>query len=302
MFRFILKTVGAIAGVIVILIMILSLKEIQPNNYLQAYKLKCELLENTPGPRLIFVGGSNLAFGINSKRIADSLGINVINTGLHAGVGIKFMLDDVSQYVRVGDILIIAPEYNHFYRSIDAPTFAFVHAIAGWKKLHLLDWLQFKELLRGLPSVVYHRPDKTEVYEYYQASNFNEVGDMAGHWSDSTGLSSIPVTSQISAPFDEKTAAYFVMKVCELKKRVEVYVIPPVCRASAFKAMGNVPVEVANYLKDKGILFIVDPETHVKSDEYALDTDFHMNGKGVQVFTEQLIQELRPYMGGYNND
>lgn len=68
----------------------------EQDGYLQAYNKKCQLLEDTPSPRIIFVGGSNLAFGLDSQRIKDSLNINVINYGLHAGIGLKYMIDDIS--------------------------------------------------------------------------------------------------------------------------------------------------------------------------------------------------------------
>ena len=38
----------------------------EQDGYLQAYNKKCQLLEDTPSPRIIFVGGSNLAFGFDS--------------------------------------------------------------------------------------------------------------------------------------------------------------------------------------------------------------------------------------------
>lgn len=69
-------------------------------------------------PRIIFVGGSNLAFGLDSQRIKDSLNINVINYGLHAGIGLKYMVDDISTYARKGDIIVFAPEYSHFYSGL----------------------------------------------------------------------------------------------------------------------------------------------------------------------------------------
>ena len=87
----------------------------EQDGYLQAYNKKCQLLEDTPSPRIIFVGGSNLAFGLDSQRIKDSLNINVINYGLHAGIGLKYMIDDISTYARKGDIIVFAPEYEHFY-------------------------------------------------------------------------------------------------------------------------------------------------------------------------------------------
>ena len=80
---------------------------------------KDSLLINTISPRIIFVGGSNLSFGINSSVIKDSLNLNPINTAIHASIGLEYMMDNTIQYIREGDIIILAPEYSHFYgRSI----------------------------------------------------------------------------------------------------------------------------------------------------------------------------------------
>ena len=60
------------------------------NLYFEAYSQKDKLLKETPSPRIVFVGGSSLAFALDSKRISDSIGLPVINTALHAGMGMKF--------------------------------------------------------------------------------------------------------------------------------------------------------------------------------------------------------------------
>jgi hypothetical protein len=72
------------------------------------------LLKNVESPRMIFIGGSNLSFGLDSQKIKISLGINPINTGVHAGIGLKYMLDNTIQYIKNGYIIILIPEYHHF--------------------------------------------------------------------------------------------------------------------------------------------------------------------------------------------
>ena len=76
---FILKT-ALICGCIVIILFILYFTvPIYSNNYLLAYQAKCKRLDSIQSPRIIFVGGSNLAFGLDSKRIEDCLKMKVIN-------------------------------------------------------------------------------------------------------------------------------------------------------------------------------------------------------------------------------
>jgi hypothetical protein len=56
---------------------------------------KHRMLRETSSPRIIFLGGSNLCFGLDSRRIADTFDMPVVNLGLHAGIGLKFMMEDL---------------------------------------------------------------------------------------------------------------------------------------------------------------------------------------------------------------
>ena len=56
-----------------------------------ANQKKDELLQRVKSPRMIFVGGSNLSFGLNSQIIKNELNINPINTAVHAAIGVRYM-------------------------------------------------------------------------------------------------------------------------------------------------------------------------------------------------------------------
>lgn len=295
---FIIRTTILGGIVISILLSIVLFAPIQPNDYLQAYKLKCKLLDETESPRVIFVGGSNLAFGLDSRRIKDSLGINVINYGLHAGIGLKFMLDDVATYARKDDILVIAPEYGHFYtiQYGESATIAPIQAIAKWKKLHLLNSTQMKNVILGLPRIMeYIRPKKYSERSY-TLSGFNEFGDEVKHWN----LESISIkkTGISNRSFDYSFGEYFIEKIELLKKekQCEILIVPPVCCKSAFEAMKNQADEICSFLNSNGHPFFVSPERHVLPDEYAYDTNYHMNYEGVQIYTSSIIEILKAYI------
>ncbi|HEY4954846.1 MAG TPA: hypothetical protein VII02_08155 [Gemmatimonadaceae bacterium] len=85
------------------------------DNYLAAVLEKDHLIRTTPSPKIILVGGSNLAFGIDSRMMQDSLGLRVVNMGLYAKLGLRYMLAQVKPYINRGDIVLIVPEYDQFY-------------------------------------------------------------------------------------------------------------------------------------------------------------------------------------------
>ena len=69
------------------------------DNYLAAVLEKDRLIRSTPSPKIILVGGSNLAFGIDSRMLRDSLNVNIVNMGLYAKLGLRYMLAQVKPYV-----------------------------------------------------------------------------------------------------------------------------------------------------------------------------------------------------------
>lgn len=82
--------------------------------YMAAIIDKHRLLERTSGKRVLLVGGSNLAFGTDSPQLERELGLPVVNMGLHAGLGLRYMLDEVKPFLSKDDIVIVVPEYEQF--------------------------------------------------------------------------------------------------------------------------------------------------------------------------------------------
>jgi len=75
-------------------------------DYISAILDKDRLLRDTPSPKIVFVGASNLAFGLDSERVQSAMRLPVVNLGLHGGVGLKYMLDSTRPYVKKGDIVV----------------------------------------------------------------------------------------------------------------------------------------------------------------------------------------------------
>lgn len=68
---------------------------------------KVERLRSIDGPKIVLIGDSNLAFGIDSKKIEEALDMPVVNMGLHAGLGLAFHEEMAKLNVCKGDIYII---------------------------------------------------------------------------------------------------------------------------------------------------------------------------------------------------
>ncbi len=153
---------------------------------------KDKLLEESPSPRLIMVGGSNLSFGINSQMIKDTLDLNPINTGIHAAIGLKYMMDNVLDKIQPGDIVVIAPEYQQFYGDAAYGRNELLRIVVDIDRDSLND-LNREQWLKILPYFPKFALSKLKPTEYffqqskkigvYERRAFNEYGDVDIHWS-----------------------------------------------------------------------------------------------------------------------
>lgn len=83
------------------------------NTYLAEFNDKYNLLNNTKEKKIIFVGGSSLPFGLRSDLIEEQIpNYKVVNFGLYATLGTKFMMDMSKSNIDEGDIVILSPELN----------------------------------------------------------------------------------------------------------------------------------------------------------------------------------------------
>ena len=92
-----------------------------PDNYLVAAIDKRERLCCTEGRRLILIGGSNVAFSMDSPLLEQRYGLAPVNMGLKAGLGPRFMTRQVDDQIRDGDVVVIMMEHIAMFGGGDAP-------------------------------------------------------------------------------------------------------------------------------------------------------------------------------------
>ena len=73
---------------------------------------KVERLDSIEEEKIVVIGGSSVAFGVNSELIERYTEMPVVNFGLYASLGTKLMLDLSRKSINSGDIVIIAPEMD----------------------------------------------------------------------------------------------------------------------------------------------------------------------------------------------
>ena len=169
------------------------------DNYIAAVLEKDRLIRNTPSPKVILVGGSNLAFGVDSRMLRDSLGLSVVNMGLYAKLGIKYMLAQVEPYIARNDVVVIVPEYDQFFGDYANGDNTLNTALLYTPNDRIPDFIRSysivdviwkprvenarRSFLHALAAAVgrekqFFPPDTNPVYNRH---SFNEYGDVVSH-------------------------------------------------------------------------------------------------------------------------
>ncbi|MCA9588153.1 MAG: hypothetical protein KC657_22675 [Myxococcales bacterium] len=189
------KLMASLAKLAVLATAIVVLVFVTPtsSDYFAAFADKMALLENKPAPRAIFVGGSGMAFGLDSRIIESSVGRPTVNTGLHAAVGLKFMLERVRPHLGSGDMVVLVPEYAIIAASgvVDDGIVASV-LLSSSASLRYVQRDDVPALLRGFPDFALHRVvvdpasalakrAKVRATYTYTRAGFDDRGDEVGH-------------------------------------------------------------------------------------------------------------------------
>ncbi len=146
---------------------------------------KHKLLVTTPSPRLIFIGGSGIALGLDSALIEEQIGLPVINMGVNAGFGLHYMLKEVEPMLRQGDIVLVVPEYEHFYGTLLEGDQNLLWALRiRPASIRQTTWQQLLQLVPEIPSFMQQRVQEIlhrQTDPIYNRNAFNEHGDFVNH-------------------------------------------------------------------------------------------------------------------------
>ena len=182
---------------LILLIIIFSLLNLSmppdQNAYFASLIDKHELLNTTPSPRILIIGGSNVAFSTDSETLSKALNKPVINLGVSVALGLRFILNDTAQFMNNGDIVVISPEYELFYNdglegdseNIAALLSVYPQAIKSFTPMLYLRLGEISiKLMQLKVRQLVMSPFFTSDYEgfvVYERSSLNRYGDFIAH-------------------------------------------------------------------------------------------------------------------------
>ncbi|MBQ8371332.1 MAG: hypothetical protein IJX38_00115 [Clostridia bacterium] len=278
------------------------------NVFVAALGDKYERLAAIEEPKLAVIGGSSVAFGLDSELLARYMKREVVNFGLYASIGSKVMLDLSVKEMNRGDIVVFAPEPDSQTMSLFFGADAIWQAIDVNNSLLLaIDEDDFDSLESAFPAFISDKRALTEKPNppgIYNRGNFNSYGDINFPRPSNTMLMGYDPNTTFS--FDttvpsEEFIDYF-NEYCALMQAKGVTVLFSFCPVNDMALEADVDsaklAAFRDYLSEKlDCPVISDIEDYIIDYRYFFDTNMHLNDSGVTVRTNALIRDLYVALG-----
>ncbi|MBI5942746.1 MAG: hypothetical protein HY864_00115 [Chloroflexi bacterium] len=284
------------------------------DSYLAAANEKHRLLHSVESPRIILVGGSNVALSIDSEKIENFFHIPVINMGLTAGAGLRFMLNEVEEGLQEGDIVIVLPEYQHLYAfSLDGTPKLLGYMIKACPECtSALSspnqlWVVTTGILQTLEGDLIRAVKGVDIdSKIYFRQGFNRQGDLISHLDKP-----IPQKEKIhlKLPSEDNLKTSYMIPSMHLlnafsqacvSANVRVYFMFPGILVEDYAAQDKKFSELYKILS-AGLEFPIlgTPQDFAYPEELFFDSYYHMNRAGREARTDKIIQLLIPVIPEY---
>lgn len=271
------------------------------DNYNAALIDKINRLETLNGPKIILVGNSNLAYGMDSGLLQSALGMEVVNLGLHGGLGNRFAENCALLNIQKGDIIVVC--HSDFS---DASEF---QADLAWITLEnnrelykIPDFQHWMKLIPAFPDYAFtatslylrHVGNQNEDLVYSREA-FNEYGDNVSVRKSTVkelDLSTVQVP-QISNECVERLNS--INEYCSEKGAYMVIAGYPILTGEGTPVPADYDVFYQSLQENLTAEVISDYKDYCFPEVYFYDAILHLTNQGAQARTRQLIQDLKAW-------
>lgn len=278
--------------------------------FLGALSPKYDRLNAIDEPKIVVVGGSNVAFGLDSSLLEQHLGMPVVNFGLYATLGTKIMLDLSKANVNEGDIVILAPEMDEQTLSLYFNAEAALQGMeSDWSMLRYIPKNNHSELAGGVfeyvtSKIKYLRNGLLDPSGVYRRDSFNEYGDIVYPRPHNTMLLGYDPTKMIEltpALIEPKFIDYVndYTTFCEQQGATVYFSFPPM-NAAAMSSANTEDTLFAfyRYLYESLTCEVIgNVNDYIIDEDYFYDSNYHLNDSGVILRTSLLAHDVNRARG-----
>ena len=302
--RYVIAFWATIIAILTCLILIIAHKT-SDEAYTLAQLDKMTMLDNpSRQPSIVLLGGSNVAFGFNSQMIVDSIGMPVINTAVHAGLGLKYMMDECLPRLQHGHVLVFSPELaSHFYGDTFYGNSEYANMFyLGHVPPSEISSQQVRRIIELTPGYIFPKIIQPDFWlnrrgnTVYMRHHFNQYGDMVWHWTnDSTKHLNCSHPNNGNGKKLNLAACNDVVKALDaLQKRgIKVVMFSAGGDKVALSGLKKQYAEVVTFLQAHGYAYPDSTGLDLMDNDCTYDTEYHLSQKGATLHTLHLIAWLQ---------
>ena len=288
-----------------------SLEDTYAKTYLGGFEAKYDRLYSVEGKKIVFIGGSSLPFGLRSDLIAEELGgeYTVVNYGLYATLGTKFMMDTAKNSIGEGDIVVLCPELNAQTYSLYFNPEATLQATNGFSSMNkALDAddktsLFYNYYKYAFDKIGYSfRGDAPDPAGIYRADSLNSYGEIEGERDNNIMNNGYDANMEIYTD-DSLLNTEFTEYVNEYtryarEKGATVYFNYSPVNCLAIRSSSNARAEFEEKLSSMIECELLGSiEDYLIDERYFYDTNFHLNSAGAVYFSNMTALLLKEKLG-----
>ena len=285
-------------------------KPVYGQTFLGELAPKYERLNAIDEPKVIIVGGSSVAFGLDSALLEEQISMPVVNFGLYATLGTKIMMDLSKANINEGDIVVLAPEMDSQTLSLYFNAEAALQGMeSNWEMLRYIPKDNHSDLAGGIyeyatAKIKYLHEGLLDPAGVYNRDSFNEYGDIVYERPYNTMLLGYDPTQSIELTedlFDEEFVTYVneYTAYCEAKGAKVYFSFCPM-NASAMSSANTEEslFEFYTYLYHTLDCEIIgNVNDYIIEEDYFYDSNFHLNDSGVILRTSLLAHDINRALG-----
>lgn len=271
-----------------------------------------ERLKTAEGKKIVTLGCSGLAFGVNTDLLQQEFNeYMVCPFALYGTIGTKAMMDFSKVNIREGDIVILAPEMNEQTLSTYFNGEEIYMATDGKPEmLSHVAWEDIGSMMEALPSYLSQKyaywkagepPKPTGVYASNSFDgNCNMIYDRPYNIMEDGYDKGVLVTYDTAIV--ESAFLNYVNEYNEYVTKqgaILLYAFAPVNASGIIPATTEADVDnFYNYLVENlDCPVLGNPHDYVMDCEWFYDSNVHCNTAGAVVYTRQLTKDLKVYLG-----
>ena len=289
---------------------IMTAPPVYSQTFLGGLAPKYDRLNAINEPKIIVVGGSSVAFGLDSELLAQHVGMPVVNFGLYATLGTKIMMDLSKANVNDGDIVVLAPEMDAQTLSLYFNAEAALQGLeSNWRMLRHISKENYSDLAGGMyeyitSKIKYLRSGALDPAGVYNRDSFNEYGDIVYARPHNTMLLGYDPAKMIEL-MPELIAQEFIDYINEYtayckQQGATVYFSFPPMNASAMSSANTEDTLFDFYCylyENLDCEVIGNVNDYIIAEDYFYDSNFHLNDSGVILRSSLLAHDINRARG-----